>query len=161
MIRVIAAMDKKRGIAKHGSVPWHLPEDMANFKQLTKSHGGRMLVGTTTFMNALKRKPLEGRTTYVLTRKPQAVEGVQLVHDLESWLKSMGGQDIWIIGGASIYKQIIDNGLADELYLTHIDADFSCDQFFPDYQASFQLVSQTKPKEYHGLHYNFAVYTKL
>jgi dihydrofolate reductase len=160
MIRLLVAIDRKRGIAKHGATPWYIPDDMANFVKLSKSYGGNILVGGTTFREALKSKPLTGRTNYLLTKDDRPIAGVELVHDLHSWLKSMSNQDVWVIGGASVFEQVFTQDLADELYITHIDADFHCDQFFPDYESKFQLQSQSESKEQNGFHYTFAVYTK-
>jgi dihydrofolate reductase len=160
MIRLLVAIDRKRGIAKHGYTPWYIPDDMANFVKLSKSDGGNILVGGTTFRNALNAKPLEGRNNYLLTKDEQPIAGVELVHDLHAWLTTMSSQDIWVIGGARVYEQLLDDNLADELYITHIDADFRCDQFFPDYQSKFRLTSQSESKEQNGFNYTFGVYTR-
>jgi dihydrofolate reductase len=160
MIRLIVAMDQKRGIAKQGQTPWDIPNDMAYFVTHTKSYGGNILVGGTTFRNGLKNKPLAGRTTFLLTRSEQPIAGVQLVHDLTPWLVAMEKQDVWVIGGASVYEQILEQDKADELYITHIDADLDCDQFFPPYQSKFRLQSQSQPQEQNGFHYIFSVYVR-
>jgi dihydrofolate reductase len=160
MIRLIAAIDRKRGIAKHGYQPWYIPDDEAYFVKQSKSYGGNVLVGGTTFRDSFKSKPLTGRTTYLLTRNEQPINGVQLVHDLKPWLKSMGNQDVWVVGGASVYQQVIDAGLADELYITHIDADFGCDQFFPEYQPEFRVSSAGQPQTQNGFHFNYARYSR-
>jgi dihydrofolate reductase len=160
MIRVLAALDRKRGIAKHGYQPWYIADDEAYFAKLSKAYGGNVLVGGITFRNALKSKPLAGRTTYLLTKNQQSINGVHLVHDLDAWLGTANNQDIWVIGGASVYEQIMAKNLADELYLTHIDADFNCDQFFPDYESKFHVHSHSEPKEQNGFRYIFSVYTK-
>lgn len=160
MIRLIAAIDQKRGIAKHGFQPWYIPDDEAYFARQTKTHGGNVLVGGTTYRDSFKSKPLTERTTYLLTRSHEAINGVQLVHDLEQWITSRSNQDIWVVGGASVYRQIIDNNQADELYLTFIEADFGCDQFFPEYQANFQLLSQSEPHDQNGFHFSYACYSR-
>jgi dihydrofolate reductase len=135
MIRLIVAIDRKRGIAKHGYQPWYIPDDEAYFIRQSKSYGGNVLVGGTTFRDSFKSKPLSERT-------------------------SLKDQDIWVVGGASVYTQVIDAGLADELYITHIDADFGCDQFFPEYESKFHLSSQNEPSEQNGFHFTYARYTR-
>ena len=160
MIRLIVAMDQMGGIAKQGYTPWSIPMDMAYFVTQTKSHGGKVLVGGITFRNSLKGKPLKGRTMYLLTKSDQAVDGVQIVHDLETWLKDQGTEDVWVIGGANVFSQVMAADLADELFITHIDADLHCDQFFPDYKEKFQLVSQSEPKEQNGFRFTFARYVR-
>ncbi|HVA10546.1 MAG TPA: dihydrofolate reductase [Candidatus Dormibacteraeota bacterium] len=160
MIRLIAAMDLKRGLAKHGYMPWNIPEDEAYFTDQTKTYGGKVLTGGKTFRDTYKHGPLAGRTNYVLTRNTQLIEGVQLVHDLSAWLPAMGETDIWVAGGADVYEQVIDANKADELYITHIDADFGCDKFFPEYQTKFRLKNQSKPHFQNGFNFTYAVYTR-
>ena len=160
MIRLIVALDRKQGIAKHGYQPWFIPDDEAYFINQTKSLGGIVLVGGTTFRDSFKSKPLADRTTYLLTRNEQEIVGVQLVNDIEKWLASEVNVDVWVVGGASVFKQVMEANKADELYITHIDADFGCDQFFPEYENYFRLVSQSKPQEQNGFHYTFSTYTR-
>lgn len=160
MIRILVAIDRKRGIAKHGYQPWYIPDDEAYFARLSKSFGGNVLVGGVTFRNAFKSKPLENRNTYLLTHNPEPINGVHIVHDLGSWLNAMIDKDIWVVGGAAVYKEILEQNLADELYITHIEADFRCDQFFPEYEAGFSLINQSETKEQNGFHYNFSIYSR-
>jgi dihydrofolate reductase len=160
MIRLIAAIDRKGGIAKHGYQPWYIPEDEAYFTTQTKSYGGKVLTGGTTFRDSYKGNPLAGRTNYLLTRNIQPIKGVQLVHDLKAWLASIGNQDIWVAGGASVFQQVIDAGKADELYITHIDADFGCDQFFPEYKPTFRLINQSATHSQNGFNFSYALYTR-
>jgi dihydrofolate reductase len=160
MIRLIVAMDRQRGIAKNGSRPWSLTEDMAYFARQTKSHGGTVLVGGATFRGDLKGKALAERTTYLLTKDSQPIEGVQLVHDLGTWLAGLQ-RDIWVVGGGSVYQQIVDSNQADELYITQIDADFGCDQFFPEYEEKFRLHSQSEPHSQNGFRFTYNCYTKI
>jgi len=161
MIRLIVAMDSKRGIAKRGFQPWYIPDDEAYFITQSKSHGGNVLVGGTTFRDSFKNKPLVERSTYLLTRNEQPVSGVELVHDLNKWLEGLGNKDVWVVGGASVYQQVIDAGKADELYITQIVADFGCDQFFPEYEEKFRLVNQSEPRSQNGFHFTHNRYSKI
>ena len=161
MIRLIVAIDSKHGIAKHGFQPWYIPDDEAYFTRHTKSHGGNMLVGGTTFRDSFKGKPPVERTTYLLTRNEQPIDGMELVHDLNRWLEDLSNKDVWVVGGSSVYQQVIDAGKADELYITHIAADFGCDQFFPAYEGKFRLHSQSQPHTQNGFHFTYNCYTKI
>jgi dihydrofolate reductase len=158
MIRLIAAVDRKRGIAKHGGLPWSIPEDSQYFTDQTKTHGGNVLTGGTTFRNTYRRRPLAGRQNYILTHKEDAIEGVTLVHDLGKLLEEFKDKDLWVAGGAEVFKEIMAAGKADELYLTHIDADFGCDQFFPEYEQVFKKVEEGKTREQNGLKFTYAKY---
>src|SRR5665213_105571 len=105
MIRLIAALDRTRGIAKQGFQPWFIPEDTQSFKQLTKQYGGNVLVGSTTFKTF--KGPMSERQNYVLTRDKTPIEGVELVHDLEPFLKQYQEKDLWVVGGANVFAQVI------------------------------------------------------
>lgn len=157
MIRFIVALDRKRGVAKHGYMPWSIPEDEAYFTDKTKSLGGNVLTGGITFREAYLGKPLNDRRNFILTRDTQPIEGAEVVNDLNGFLNNFK-EDLWVAGGAKVFEQVIDQ--ADELYLTQIDADFGCDQFFPNYEDKFELAQKTEVKEQNGFKYFYAVYKR-
>lgn len=159
MIRLIAAIDRNRGIGKNGGQPWYIPEDEAYFAQQTKSHGGHVLVGSTTFKTF--HGPLADRQNYVLTRSKDTVDGAELVHDLEKFLDHFQDSDLWVIGGADVFSQVIGLERADELYLTKIEADFGCQQFFPPYEDRFSLVGEGELQEQNGFIFSYHRYAKL
>ena len=160
MIRLIAALDQKRGIAKHGYMPWNIPADERYFTDQTKLYGGVLLTGKTTFVISYKGRPLAGRDNYILTHETQEIPGVTVVHDLAEFLEQLQGADLWVAGGASVFEQVMNLGKADELYLTAIDADFGCDQFFPPYEEEFKLRSQSNLMHENGFTFYFAKYQK-
>lgn len=157
MIRLIAAIDRKHGMGKNGGQPWYIPHDERWFTEQTKKHGGIVLVGSTTYQTF--GKPLEGRKNYVLKRDPSPLEGSEIVTDLEKFLNDFADKDIWVIGGANVFAQTVER--ADELYLTHIEADFGCDVFFPEYDKTHKLVEQTEMHEENGFIFSYAIYEKL
>jgi dihydrofolate reductase len=157
MIRFIVAIDRQRGIAKHGFMPWNIPEDEAYFTDKTKSLGGNVLTGGVTFREAYLGKPLQDRQNFILTRDTTPIEGVTVVNDIDSFLNDFQ-DDLWVAGGANVFEQII--GRADELYLTHIGADFGCDQFMPDYKDQFELLDKGETREQNGFQYYYAVYKR-
>jgi dihydrofolate reductase len=160
MIRLIAAIDRQRGIAKNGGMPWNIPEDEAYFTRQTKTHGGQVLTGGKTFRETYKSRPLADRNNYILTHDTTLTPGITLVRDLNKFLEDFSNQDLWVAGGAEVFAQIIEMGKADELYLTYIDADFDCDQFFPAYQDGFVLAEQSKSHEQNGFTFTYARYVK-
>jgi dihydrofolate reductase len=160
MIRLIAAIDRRHGLAKRGILPWYIPEDEKYFTDQTKTYGGHVLTGATTFKNTYKGKPLKERQNYILTHDTAPIEGVTLVQDLDRFLKDFQDKDLWVAGGAGVFEEVMKAGQADELYLTHIDADFRCDQFFPDYEKGFKLAEQDEPREQNGFTFYYARYTK-
>ncbi|HET7060182.1 MAG TPA: dihydrofolate reductase [Candidatus Saccharimonadales bacterium] len=159
MIRLIAAIDRKRGLAKGGVLPWYIPEDEKYYDEQTRSHGGNVLMGSTTFKTI--QKPMPDRQNFILTRDKTPIDRAELIHDLNSFLKDFQGKELWVIGGANVFAQVIEAGKADELYLTHIDADFGCDQFFPEYEKDFRLVEKGEPRHQNGFSFYYAKYVLL
>lgn len=159
MIRFIAAIDRKRGLAKHGFMPWHIPEDEQYFTDQTKSLGGNVLTGGVTFRQTY-HGPLRDRQNFILTHDPAPIPGATVVNDLAGFLEGFKDKELWVAGGAAVFEQIISTDYAIELYLTLIDADFGCDQFFPDYEPAYQLAEQSEPREQNGFHFSYARFTK-
>lgn len=99
--------------------------------------------------------PLQNRSNVILSQNQAKIEGVTTCTDL-SIINSLS--DVWIIGGESVFSQVIEN--ADELYLTHIEADFGCDKFFPEYEKSFELMRESTLKEQNGFLFRYSVYRR-
>ena len=158
MIRLIAAIDRRRGIAKQGIQPWHIPDDEKYFDDNTKRYGAKVLIGAVTYKTLLH--PLIERQNYLLTRDKTPIEGVELVHDLDKFLKDYQDNDLWVVGGANVFSQVIEANKADELYITHIEADFGCNQYFPEYADKFDLAEQSDLHEQNGFIYRYAIYKK-
>jgi dihydrofolate reductase len=140
-IAMIAALDEQNGIGKGNDLPWHLPDDFKWFKDKTFQHP--VIMGRKT-MQAL-RKPLKGRDNLVLTRNPESIlEGFQFCESLDNALekaREVEDDEIFVIGGAEIYKQMLPS--ADRLYLTHVHATLEgTDAFFPEFDKSEWNVSQ-------------------
>lgn len=156
MIRLIVAVDQKMGIAKDGVQPWKLPSDEAYFSSMTKQHGGVILMGRTTY--EVIGRPLPDRLNYVITSQPEKVAGpVRTVTKIESVLTQH--DDVWVIGGAKLYAAMIDQ--ANELYVTRIAADYSCNTFFPNIPDIFSLVWQDKPQQENGDTFWYERYERL
>ena len=159
MNRLIVALDRSLGMAKNGGMPWNIPEDEAFFSEQTKTYGANVLSGGATFREAYKSKPLKERQNYIATHSADPIESATVVNDLNNFLREFK-QDLWVAGGAAIFQEVMAAGQADELYITHIDADFGCDRFFPEFQAGFKLVSESEPGEQNGFRFKYCVYTK-
>jgi|SRR5581483_3321597 len=159
MIRLIAAIDRKRGIARDGKIPWKIPEDEQFFTDQTKKYGGHVLSGAATFRTY--HGPLSGRHNYILTHNPAPIKGAVVVNNLAALLKKFEHKELWVAGGAQVFDEVIKAGAADELYLTHIDSDFDCDRFFPPYKDKFQLVERSKPHQQNGYNFYYARYQKI
>jgi dihydrofolate reductase len=152
MIRFIVAVDQKLGMAKDGKQPWHLPTDEKYFLDETQKYGGVVVMGRSTF--EVIGHPLKERRNIILSRKLQQAEGVEVVASLEEALRI--APDVWVIGGASIFAQTLES--ADELYVTHIEADYGCDQFFPNFKDQFELASESQVHHENGVNFKFCIY---
>ncbi len=155
---IIAAMSANRVIGRNGKLPWRLPADLARFKSLTTGHC--LLMGRKTFESI--GRPLPGRTTVVISRRRDyAPGGVLVAHSLEDALRMATGEEVFIAGGAQIYRQSL--GRADRLYLTVLDREFEGDAYFPEYDESdWRLLSEERhePTEETSYAYRFLVYER-
>ena len=129
-IALIYARAANGVIGKDGTMPWHLPEDLAHFKRLTL--GCPVIMGRKTWDSLPERfRPLPGRINIVITRQPDwHQDGVQRASSLREALQLCeNAEQVWVIGGAQIYAQALP--LADELVVTEIDADIDGDAHAP------------------------------
>ena len=154
---IIAAVAKNNCIGKNNKIPWNVPEDFQYFKKMTL--GKTCLMGQTTFESILGYlgKPLPGRQTVVLTsnKNYQVPEGVRIVYSLEELFDKLKNEDVFICGGASIYRQTINK--ADTLYITQIDQTPDGDTFFPEIdKAIWQEVAR---EDHNG--FSFLTYKKI
>ncbi len=142
-ISLIAAVLKNRVIGKKNKLPWHLPADFAHFKKLTMGHP--VIMGKNTFLSI--GKPLPNRTNIVLVNDGFTAEGCLIARSLDDALalakKSTGGEEIFIIGGASVYAQFLPR--ANRLYLTFIDAGFDGDAYFPEWNKNEWREASREP----------------
>lgn len=130
MISLIFAIDENNLIGKGNDLPWHYPEDLKYFKDVTT--GKTVLMGLNTFYSIYNRigKPLPKRNNLVATldRNIQ-IEGVTFIYDLISFLTKEHEEEIFIIGGKQIYELSLP--YADRLYITHINKTYDGDVYFP------------------------------
>ena len=152
MIKAIAAIDSKRGLADENGIPWRLPTDLLYYRKMATS-GGSILMGYGTYVEFTK--PFGEAENVVASDTAVDVRpGFNLTTDARSFLQQAKG-DVWVIGGAGLFATTLD--LIDELYLTHVRGDFTCTKFFPDYQDRFELVSQSEPIVENGISFTFAI----
>ena len=143
-INVIVAMTKDRVIGKDGTLPWHLSEDLKLFKAHTT--GNIVIMGRKTFDSI--GRPLPNRRNIVVSesiREDEKVSGVEYFPDLDHALSAAqeGDGRIFIIGGASIYHQMIEK--ADCLYISLVEGDFEGDTYFPEIKDDVWKVVKTEP----------------
>lgn len=156
MIRFIAAIDSKRGIADENGIPWQrkLPTDVAYFRD--KTLGGNVMMGAGWYKEQLK--PLPDRRNLVATSEPGDLRpGFEKVEDARKFLQEFKG-DVWVGGGAGLFSSVLD--LAEELYITQLDQDFHCTKFFPDFKDKFVLASESPKQTENGITFSFQIWRK-
>ena len=146
MINIIVATDEDLLIGKKDSrngMPWNVPEDLQHFKATTLNK--TILMGLTTYQ-AIGR-PLPNRKTIVVSFEPFEDERVEVRSSLEEVIEEYrsSGEDLFISGGASIYKQCLP--LADQLLISRIPGKHEGETYFPNFdEYGYKLVAQ-KPFE--------------
>lgn len=156
LIRLIAAMDSRRGIATVSGIPWHLPGDTAYFHEQTAT--GLILMGWATYNEFAA--PLHGRENFVLSDEPGVLRtGFRAVGSLDQLRASHPGEDVWVIGGATVYAETISE--ADELLLTEVVGDFNCIKFFPKFTEEFRLSVKGDDRDDGGVTYRFETWQRV
>lgn len=150
MIKLIAACDPYGGIGYKGKIPWHVPEDMKLFKELTMGH--IVVMGSKTYKSI--SKPLPGRHNVIITRSlgdlsfhklrdpSNKNEGRLETTTNIDWAKNNDSQDktIWIIGGAEIYNYYLKEKLIQECHITIVNSDEICDKRIQIYHIHDDFV---------------------
>ena len=147
---IIAAIAHNRVIGKNGKLPWHIPEDLARFKQLTTGH--TVIMGRRTF-DGLER-PFPNRVNIVISSN--VINGVSSYPSLNFALQALSNRkEVFVIGGGRVFVDALK--LADELRLTLVDRDVDGDTYFPPYEEyvrkNFQLVHQEYQTGYRFVDY--------
>jgi dihydrofolate reductase len=155
MIRLIAAIDSRRGIATDSGIPWKLPGDTAYFHDKTAT--GLILMGRATYNEFAA--PLHERDNFVLTAGNGPLRpGFRPIGSLDQLVTENPHEDVWVIGGAAVYAETITE--AGELLLTQVFGDFDCTKFFPPYQPEFRLATRSTDRQDGDTGYHFEVWRR-
>ncbi len=156
-INLIAAIGEHNELGKNGDLIWNFKEDMKFFKETTMGHP--VVMGRKTFESL--SKPLSGRKNIVISRNEIKNDEIEVYKRIRKFLLDYKEftDDIFVIGGASLYNQFID--LAGKMYLTEIEAsDTKADVFFPKFKKDEwdrQILAQ---KEENGIKFNHVLYKR-
>ena len=144
-------------IGKAGTMPWHLPEDLAHFKRTTL--GCPVIMGRKTWDSLPERfRPLPGRLNAVITRQRDwQATGAKVAHSLPEAMALCGkAADAWIIGGAEVYTQALP--LASSAVVTEIEASFDGDAFAPQFGPQWAEIARERHVSSTGLKFSFVNY---
>ena len=165
-VKVIVAIAKNRGIGKDNNLLWHLPKDMAFFRQSTSGH--YIVTGRKNYESIPERfRPLKNRTNVVVTRqKDYDAPGAVVVNSYHSAIelaRDAGQETVYVIGGGQIYQEALNSGHVDEMLITHVDATFDADVFFPEFdtsQWSEEVLAHFDKDEKHEFEFEIIRYKK-
>lgn len=154
---IIAAIGKNRELGKDNSLIWHLPNDLQFFKKITSNH--TIIMGRKTFDSLHKMLP--NRKHIVLTSSEDLPNEVEVYKELKQILERYKDttEEIFVIGGASIYSQFLE--YSDKLYLTEIDAEEkNASVYFPEFNKDNYEVELLKENIDNGIKYKHMVYRR-
>ncbi len=161
-MKLIAAVDKNWGIGNKGKLLVSIPEDMKFFRETTT--GNVVVMGKNTLLSFPNGLPLKNRINIVLTTdKSFTAKDAVIVHSMEEAMeeiKKYNTENVYVIGGASIYQQMLD--YCDTAYITYIDYSYDADTYFPnlDKKQEWEMVEESEEKTYFDVEYYFRKYVK-
>ena len=140
ILSLIAAMDKNRLIGRDNALPWHLPADLAHFKNITMAKP--ILMGRKTYDSI--GRPLPGRTNIVITRSDDIeIEGVTVVNSIEDAISTVpDAEELMVIGGSLIYELVLPK--AHRMYLSFVEGEFEGDAWFPEFNENEWEITGTQ-----------------
>lgn len=159
-MKVIVATAEDWGIGRDGKLLFKIPDDLKNFRSMT--HGKIVVLGYETLASFPNKAPLGGRTNFILSRKRALeIEGAVVVHSIDELfdrLADFDTDDVFVIGGTSVYEQLLD--YCTHAYITKVAAKADADSHFPniDKKPNWRLVSTSEEFENNGVCFNFTVY---
>jgi len=161
MVSIIVAIAENMAIGKNNDLLWHIPADLKRFKQITSGHP--VIMGKRTW-ESLPKRPLPNRRNIVITDIPgEKIDGCEMAYSIDDAVSMCSpGEENFIIGGASVYRQFLP--LADRLYLTLVRKFFDADVFFPEIDfTQWKLISKEvfQPGEVNDFAYSNETYDRI
>ena len=162
-MNLIVAVDKNWAIGKENKLLVSIPQDMKFFRETTM--GKVVVMGRKTLESFPGGQPLKKRTNIVITRdKNYSVKDAIVVHSVEEALeelKNYNSEDVYVIGGDSIYRQMLP--YCDVAHVTKIDHAYEADTYFPnlDEQADWLVTGVSDEQTYFNLEYEFVRYERV
>jgi dihydrofolate reductase len=126
-VSIVVAIAENYAIGKNNQLLWHMPADLKHFRQITSGH--TIIMGRKTYDSV--GKPLPNRRNIIITRQDITIPGCEVVKSVDEALELCAGEEeVFIVGGAEIYKLAM--GRTDRIYLTIIHHSFDADTLFPE-----------------------------
>ena len=148
--KLICAVCRGGGIGKNGVLPWKIKEDLALFSKLTKGSGNNAVVMGRKTWESIGSKSLVGRDNLIMSKstksKAKGASWFSSIDDIDTHCEKKKYDQVWIIGGAEIYKEFMDANKIDAACITYIDQAFDCDTQFPEFPDGWQLTASVPLK---------------
>ena len=154
--KIIVATCKNNGIGSKNTLPWKIKEDLQHFSKLTKGNGNNATIMGKNTWKSIGQKSLPKRDNFILsttmTQHPPILDlhtktrtyVCKNIEEVESKCRENNYDNVWIVGGESIYKQFLERNYISECVITSIDEDFICDTFFPKLSSDMWKLSSIK-----------------
>lgn len=175
---IVLAVDEKNGLWKKWDLAWKIPGDMKYFKDITSQTNDLAKLNAVIMWRKTwesipsKFRPLSNRINCILSRKLKVEDMWSKIdnfvlhfnsfdHCLSELESKENIENIFIVGWANLYNQVLDNPMLDKIYITKISGDFSCDVFFDGVPEKFELESKSESCNENNIEYNFCIYKKV
>lgn len=161
---IIVAVDEENGIGRRGKLAWRIPGELQHFRDLTIGNGrNAVIMGEVTWLSLPEKfRPLPQRDNIVLSQTKTSFSGAKTAGSFdEAFAMAAEAEHVFIIGGASIYKQAIALPNLQEVYITRVKGGHACDVFFPSLPTDFSLVAKGEPVTEGGETYWFEQYIRI
>ena len=161
-MNVIAAVDNHWAIGYQGSLLVRIPSDQKMFREMTE--GKVIVMGRKTLETFPQKQPLKNRINIVLSRNAEfTVKGALVVHSIKELmeeLKKYDEEDIFVVGGSSVYEQLLP--YCDTAHITKIDYAYQADAYFPNLDAmpEWELTADSDEQTYFDLEFYFYKYER-
>ena len=162
-MKAIAAVDLNWAIGFQDNLLIRIPNDQKNFRKLTTGH--TVVLGRKTLDTFPGKQPLKNRVNIILSRdESYTVKDALVVHSVDELLeetKKYDPDDVYIIGGASVYEQMLP--YCDTAIVTKIDHEYEADAFFPnlDKAENFRITAESDEQVYFDITYSFVKYERI
>jgi len=169
---LIVAMCRNNGIGYKGQLPWKIPQDLHYFSQMTTGDGhNAVIMGHNTWKSLPiipgKLPGLRQRDNFILTSSGifhednNRLKVFKSIEEIEGYLEGNENyEEVWVIGGAQVYKQFLEQNKIQKCYVTFIDEDFYCDAFFPELDPT--VWKETERRDIYDITYdcklNYIIY---
>lgn len=173
MFKLIVCTNLVGAIGKDNKLLYHIPNDIDNFKRFTD--GNTVIMGMNTYLSLPNQKPLKNRTNIVLTSNPKLCTekfgntSVHFVNSINGAITLMrhlniNNEDVFVIGGSSIYNALLDENLISEAYVTLVEDKTEGDAYFPLNEFSkdkWKKIYESSPQADQDLVFKFLIYRNI